>query len=240
MRRAWVEDDTLKSTAPGQRVRLDDDAVHHLKRVLRLRPGDGVELFDGSGRVARGILEEGGAVLIEEVHEASPPLPPLVLAQALVRGPKLEEVVRRATELGASTLRVFEAERSNAPSLRLDRLERVAQQAARQAERAFVPALVGPCSLGELLEEVRAFPGRSAMGVLGAERALSTLLTGDERFRSRGLLVVVGPEGGLSSDEQQRLREAGCEPVAIGVHVLRTETAGLAALACAQVAAGAL
>lgn len=240
MRRAWVEQDRLSGAAAGERVELPDDAAHHLTKVLRLPPGAAVELFDGGGRVARGVLTDDGAVLLEEVGTASPALPPLVVAQALVRGPKLEEVVRRATELGASEVRVFQAERSNAPSVRVDRLERVVQQAARQAERAFVPALLGPASFGELLELVRGFPGLAVMGVVGAARPLSTRLVGDARFSAGGLLVVIGPEGGLSPSEQRDLEEAGCEPVALGVHVLRTETASLAALACAQVAAGSL
>ncbi len=240
MRRAWVEQDELSGVGPGDRVTLPDDAAHHLRRVLRLSPGDDVELFDGGGRVVRGRLRADGAVDVLALQEAVRPLPALVIAQALVRGPKLEEVVRRATELGASEVLVFEAERSNAPSLRLDRLGRVAQQAARQAERAFVPALVGPHPFSRLTEAVRAFSGRAVMGVLGAERPLSALLASDERFRAGGLLAVVGPEGGLSPEEQRALTDAGCEPVALGVHVLRTETAGLAALACAQVAAGAL
>lgn len=240
VRRAWVEQDELSGVAPGDHVRLPEEAAHHLRRVLRLAPGDDVELFDGGGRLARGRLREDGSVEVGEVLEATPPLPPLVVAQALVRGPKLEEVARRATELGATRILVFEAERSNAPSLRLDRLERVAQQAARQAERAYVPALEGPCPFDGLLEAVRGFAGRSAMGVLGAERPLSALLAGDDGFRSRGLLVVIGPEGGLSSAEQGALLDAGCAPVGLGAHVLRTETAALAALACAQVAAGAL
>lgn len=239
MRRSWVEDGELLGVVPGDRVRLRDDAVHHLRKVLRLSLGDEIELFDGSGRVARGRLE-AGAVVVAEVELTSPPLPPVVIAQALVRGPKLEEVVRRATELGASSVHVFEAERSNAPSLRLDRLLRVAQEAARQAERAFVPSVVGPDSFASLTEAVRAFSGCAAMGVLGAEQPLSELLTSDERFREAGLLIVVGPEGGLSPDEQRALFDAGCRPVALGAHVLRTETAGLAALACAQVAAGTL
>lgn len=240
MRRAWVEQDELLGVGAGDRVRLPDEAAHHLRRVLRLAPGDEVELFDGGGRLARARLLEGGDVEILALLEASPPLPPLVVAQALVRGPKLEEVVRRATELGASGVLVFEAERSNAPSLRLDRLARVAQQAARQAERAYVPSLDGPRPFAGLLEAVRAFEGRRAMGVLGAERPLSALLSSDDAFRTGGLLVVIGPEGGLSEREQGALLDAGCEAVALGAHVLRTETAALAALSCAQVAAGAL
>lgn len=240
MRRAWVEEGELESVGPGDTVTLRDDAAHHLRKVLRLSAGDEIELFDGSGRVARGKLQSGGAVVVDEVEQTSPPLPPLVIAQALVRGSKLEEVVRRATELGASEVRVFEAERSNAPSLRLDRLSRVAQEAARQAERAFVPSVIGPQAFSVLTEQARAFPGCCAMGVLGAERPLSSLLRDEPRFREGGLLVVVGPEGGLSHLEQRALLDAGCQPVALGVHVLRTETAGLAALACAQVAAGAL
>jgi 16S rRNA (uracil1498-N3)-methyltransferase len=241
MRRAWVEPQRLTEASVGEPMPLPEEAAHHLLRVLRLAPGALVELFDGEGRVARGTLTAQGSLAVAEVRDASVALPPLVVAQALVRGPKLEEVARRCTELGASEILVYEAGRSQAPGARLDRLDRIVKEAARQCERDLVPRLSGPSSFEALVQRARGFGGVVALGVVGAARPLSSVLEGQrERFAQGGLLFVVGPEGGLALDEQARLLEAGGLSVALGAHVLRTETAGLAALACAQAAAGLL
>lgn len=238
MRRAWVDSEELSGAVVGERFALPKEASHHLERVLRLSADTEVELFDGAGGTARGRLTGDGGVRIDETGRAEAPLRPVVIAQALVRGAKLDEVVRRGTELGVARVLVFEAERSQ-PGGRLkpERLERIAREAARQAERAHVPAVEGPTSFSALLDEVRAFDGVAALGVLGAPKPLS------EALKSRddgGLLVVIGPEGGLTADEQERLAAAGAVPVALGAHVLRTETAGLAAAAAAQVVWGRL
>jgi 16S rRNA (uracil1498-N3)-methyltransferase len=235
MRRAFVDPEQLATAVAGEPLTLPKDAVHHLERVLRMREGEEVELFDGDGRLVRARLLAQGQVHVEEVSRASAPLPALVLAQARVRGPKLEEVVRRGAELGVAEVMIFDAERSQAPAARLDRLERVAQQAARQAERAYVPSLAMG-SFDDVIAAAGSFEGTCAFGVVGAERALSEVLR--EAGGQGALLVVVGPEGGLSPAEQERLAAAGALPVGLGAHVLRTETAGLAALCAAQVAAG--
>ncbi|MFZ9889752.1 MAG: RsmE family RNA methyltransferase [Myxococcota bacterium] len=236
MRRAFVGEIGLAGRQRGEQVQLPPDAAHHLERVLRLLPGTPVELFDGEGLVAGARLLGGGIVELDGVAPAPALLPPLVVAQAAVRGPKLEEVVRRGTELGASAFQVFQAERSNTPAPRLDRLERVVQQAARQAERAQVPSLTGPSTFSQLVDEVRAARGVVVVGALGAPRALSEVLADHPHFRGEGMMVVIGPEGGLAPRELRDLEEAGAVTVRLGVHVLRTETASLAALACAQAA----
>lgn len=240
MRRAFVGDLGLEGRQRGEKIQLPADAAHHLERVLRLLPGTQVELFDGEGLVAAARLLGGGEVELEQVAPAAALLPPLVVAQAAVRGPKLEEVVRRGTELGASAFLVFDAERSNSPAPRLDRLERVVQQAARQAERAQVPPLLGPHPFPQLVDEVRAARGVVVVGALTATRALSEVLAHHADFRREGMMVIIGPEGGLAPRELDALEEAGAVTVRLGVHVLRTETAALAALACAQAALASL
>lgn len=244
MRRTHVEPGALDGLGPGSVLSLSKDASHHLQRVLRLPVGAPVELFDGAGTVAQGRLLDGAPARVEllEVRAAVRELPPLVVAQALVRGPKLEEVVRRSTELGASAVWLFEARRSvvDAERMRADRLLRIAREAARQCERVDLPELVGPLSFERLLEEVRGFTGVAAMGVVGAEQPLSRVLANDERAGAGGALVVVGPEGGLDPDEVRQLAEAGALPARLGPHVLRTETAGLVGLAGALAALGRL
>ncbi|MBI1948478.1 MAG: 16S rRNA (uracil(1498)-N(3))-methyltransferase [Deltaproteobacteria bacterium] len=240
LRRAWVEPAVLEGAA-GTLV-LPAAAAHRLLRVLRLPDGELVELFDGTGRVARGTLQAPGQLVDVTVHAADDALPPLVVVQAVTRADKLELVVQKGTELGASSFVLFDAERGQVQlkdraDKRVERLVRVAADAARQAGRARVPAVAPPERLAAVAERVSAFPGLSVIGVIGAERALSEVLAADARV-ARGLMVVVGPEGGLTDAERERLRAAGATEVRLGAFVLRTETAALAALAAAQAALG--
>ncbi len=237
----------IADVVDGGEVALPDDVAHRFVRVLRLKDGDVIEVFDGAGAAVRGALIVGPPARLVDAslvaHDAA--LPPLVVAQAVVKTDKLEQVVQRATELGASSVLLFEARRGvvkmgDKAAARVLRLARVAEDAARQCERARVPEVLGPISVVELSARVRAFAGVAAQGVLHAPRALSDVLAADPRFESGGLLIVVGPEGGLDDDEVRALREAGAIDVALGVHVLRTETAALAALAAAQAVVGRL
>ncbi|MDQ3036501.1 MAG: RsmE family RNA methyltransferase, partial [Myxococcota bacterium] len=139
--------------AAGARLELDLDAARHV-RVLRLRAGDRVVLFDGRGLDADAVLEqvEPGLVTcaIERLHPRTGHGARVVLVQALPKGSKLEEIVRAATEAGATAIHLAIAERSIArpdedrARGRLDRLSKIAQEAARQSERAELPAIVPP------------------------------------------------------------------------------------------------
>lgn len=253
MRRAFVDPSVLAAASTsGASLTLPADAAHRFFRVLRLPDGEQVELFDGSGRLLRGRLRAPDSLEGVEVHAADDALPPLVVAQALVKTDKLELVVQKGTELGASAFVLFDAERGQVDwqdrdkgkarsegkaERRLERLGRIAGEAARQAGRARVPTVSGPESLSALAARVQAFTGVAVVGVPGAEAPLSEVLAADAR-RGQGLLVVVGPEGGLSPAELERLRAAGAIEVRLGAFVLRTETAALAALAAAQAALG--
>lgn len=241
MRRAVV-DPSLWADLEGGALRLPAEAAHRFFRVLRLAEGTEVELFDGAGRVARGRLQAPDRLEELRFVDVDELLPPLVVAQAVVKTDKLEWVVQKGTELGAAAFVLFDAERGQVDwkdkaDKRVERLGRIAADAARQAGRARVPTVTGPESLAALCERVRTFSGVAAVGVPGAEAALSEVLAGDVR-RAQGLLAVVGPEGGLSPAEIERLVAAGAVAVRLGAFVLRTETAALAALAAAQAALG--
>lgn len=242
MRRSFIDSTLLSTLEVGAELVLPKEASHHLLRVLRLRAGDEVEVFDGEGRVARGrvVADSPARLLVLETAAEARVLPPIVLAQAAVRGSKLDEVVRRSTELGASALWVFQAERSvvDGSFKKADRVLRIAREAARQSERSVVPALDGPLAFSELCTRVAAFPGVAAFGALGATAAYSETLSNDAAFPQSGTMFVVGPEGGLSEFEQSALQEAGAVPVRLGPHVQRTETAGLSGIAAALCALG--
>lgn len=243
-RRAMVEPALLEGVEADDVIALPREVAHYFTRVLRLVDGEEVSLLDGEGRVIDGALVTGDApgVRVRAARVVDDPLPPLVVYQALVRGAKLDEVVQRATELGADRVVVFRAERSNVPTTacKLDRLARVAQDATRQSRRTRALKVSGVLTLAQVCDELARVDAPTLVCVVGAERAASGILSADVRTRTNGARFVIGPEGGLSDDERAVLVAAGATPCALGAHVLRTETAGLAALAAAQAALGAL
>ena len=211
---------------------LPHDVAHRFQRVLRLQDGAAVELFDGTGRILAGTLA-GGALTDVVVREGDDGLPALVVAQAVTKTEELELVIKKGTELGASRFLLVDCARGQVhlgdrAEKRVDRLLRVADDAARQCGRVTTPSVEGPVDVTSLALQIKAFPGVAVVGVVGASAPLSEALAGQAE---RGVLIVVGPEGGFDPAEIARLVDAGAVAVRLGVHVLRTETAALAALA---------
>lgn len=239
--RAMLPQGVLADAAPGAVLGLPKDVAHRFTRVLRLAPGAAVVLLDGQGRVVHGTLA-GDAVQVDRVEDTPAPDAPLVVLQAVVRMAKLEQVAQRATEAGADHITLFDAARGNVKlgdkaAKKRERLVRIAQDATRQSLRARGPRVDGPIAFTALLDQVRAFEGVVVLGVLGAHPPLSAVLRDTDAF-ARGMAVVIGPEGGLAPDEIDALTRAGAVPCRMGRHVMRTETAAVAALTIAQVAGG--
>lgn len=194
---------------------LAAEDAHHLTRVLRLRDGDPLVLCDGAGRWRPGRLVRGSAVPDGDVVVEARPSPPVTVAVALTKGERPEVAVQKLSELGVDRVVPFEAARSVArwdgdrAARHVERLRKVAREAAMQSRRAFLP------EVGELatFEAVAALPGAAL-----ADRA----------GRPPSLLwpaLLVGPEGGWTDEE----RGAGLPAVGLGPQVLRAETAAMAA-----------
>lgn len=217
----------------GGIVRLDAAQTKHA-RVLRLREGDRVVLFDGRGAEADASITSLG----EEVScEAEPPRaivharPRVVLCQCLPKGGKLEDIVRATTELGVTAVHLVTSARS-VPRLegeriakRLDRLARVAVEAARQSGRNDVPDVLAPAPLDEVLARA---PNDAARLVLapGAEGSIESIPED-----ARSAWIVIGPEGGLEPGELDGARARGFTIAGLGATVLRVETAAPVAVA---------
>jgi len=220
--------------AAGEIV-LDAAQARHA-RVLRLREGDRVVLFDGRGAEADATItaiDEGGVRCEAGAPRAIPHAgPPVVLCQCLPKGGKLEDIVRACTELGVSAVHLVASERS-VPRLdpgrvdkRLERLARVAVEAARQSGRSDVPDVLAPAPLDEVL---RRAPGDAARVAFAPEGGapLSEACGAD----ALSAWVLVGPEGGLSPGELERAQALGWAAVGLGPGVLRVETAAPVAVA---------
>ena len=217
----------------GDELEVAGEDGHHLARVLRLRVGEPVTVADGSGgwrpyRVAEvGAPGPGGTgVRLEAAGDADrePVLPPrLAVAFALTKGDKPELVVQKLTELGVDRIVPVVAERSVArPSAAraetsLDRWERIVREAARQCRRATLPVVEPLAPLAKLAGH----PGLVVAERGGGPAQALTSPPGGE------ILAVVGPEGGLTAGEVETLAPWG--RLGLGPHVLRAETAAVAA-----------
>jgi 16S rRNA (uracil1498-N3)-methyltransferase len=223
----------------GAQITLEGNAASHVTRVLRLRVGQALTLFNGKGGEHAASIDKahGGEVTVSvgehaAVERESPF--PLTLAQGISRGERMDLVVQKATELGVSRLVPLLTERS---VVRLD-----AQQADRKFNhwRAVAIAACEQCGRNRLPDvalptQLRGFL-RQAMG--GGTRLLlspeATRRIEDIPRPEAGATVLIGPEGGLSDEEQQDAQAAGFTAVRLGPRILRTETAAIAAITLLQ------
>lgn len=219
----------------GGQVTLDESASRHV-RVLRLRVGEELLLFDGRGRAAPARLESVGEQI---VCKAEPPSASeerrvrLVLMLAVPKGSKLDDCVRMATELGVDEVALMLTERTvprwdpERERSRIDRLTRIASEAAAQCERNDVPIVRAPRPYTDWLDEMPT----GACGVLFGARAKGALKL---EFIPQQLWCALGPEGGFTDGEINRFERAGFSVASLGARVLRVETAVPAALAIVQ------
>ncbi len=219
--------------AGAPRVELTPEQARHLVAVLRLQPGAAIEVFDGRGARYRAVLGEGelelGPALSADARQLD-----VVLVQALARGEKMDLVVQKATELGAARIVPLASERAvvrleeGRARARAGRWRRIAQEAARQCGRADVPGVDEPCGWDDVLSLLHEDTGRRGLLLDPSSRELRL---GEAARGAPRLLLAVGPEGGFSAPERERAVGEGLLAVSLGRRVLRSETAGLAALA---------
>jgi 16S rRNA (uracil1498-N3)-methyltransferase len=230
----------LDGAGPGDVVRLTGAEARHAAVVRRVRPGEELEVVDGDGVRVRGTAETlaPDEVAVRVAHRAVEPVPAVavVLVQALAKGDRDELAVEAATELGVDAVQPWQAERSvsvwSGPKVErgVERWSAVAEAAAKQSRRARVPAVRPLLRGADLVAATRAATAAGGAVVVldgsAAEplRAVRLPTTGE-------VLIVVGPEGGLTVREVAALAGAGAAVARLGPHVLRTSTAGPVAVA---------
>jgi 16S rRNA (uracil1498-N3)-methyltransferase len=220
----------LSDTAPPAVVRLDADEAHHARRVLRLNPGDAVELFDGDGRRGTGELlgwAGGASVKLHGVTHHPRPTPALDLAVAIPKGPRADEMVNQLGQLGVDRLTPLRAERTVVDPRpgKIEKFQRAAVESARQCGRNYLMEVAPAATLGSLLREAYGVKLMAAPGG-GDPVALPERLR-----RAARVLVLIGPEGGWTDEELAAARDGGAEAWSLGANVLRIEAAACAAAA---------
>ncbi len=230
----WVE--SLEGLSPGGRVAVEGDEAHQAGAVRRIRVGEPVALTDGRGTTVIGGVAETGkrrlVVAADQIETVPEPIPRFIVVQALPKGDRGELAVEVLTEIGAATIVPWAAERSVAvwrgerADKALARWRSTAREAAKQARRAWFPEVVALASTSEVAALVEA----ATVAVVlheSADQGLAEVAVPEDG----SVLVVVGPEGGLTDVELATLRGAGASVVRLGGEVLRTSTAGVAAVA---------
>jgi 16S rRNA (uracil1498-N3)-methyltransferase len=224
----------------GAELALPAQAAEHVARVLRLNAGDPLTLFNGDGNdyeasiVTVGKREVMVRIASRQMPNNESPLP-LTLAQGVARGDKMDLIVQKATELGVVRIVPLLTERSEVKldaaraEKRLAHWRAVAASACEQSGRARVPVVAPALPLSAWLDGL-VEDGALRLALLPEATRASREL----RFSGSGGVLVVGPEGGLGKRDIAALRAAGFDGLRLGPRILRTETAGLAALAALQ------
>ena len=229
---------TQHDLASGAALPLDEGQSRYLAAVMRLAVGDEVAVFNGRDGEWRATLASVGkrAVVLTALSQSRPQTvgPDVDLIVALVKRGPLETIIEKATELGVSRLRLVTTERTNADHVRLDRLRIIALEAAEQTGRLDVPQVSEPVKLERMLTDWS--PDRRLMFCDEAGDALPVL----EAVKAVGPWgILIGPEGGFSPKERDRLRAlAFTTPVSLGPRILRADTAAISALTLWQAAVG--
>jgi 16S rRNA (uracil1498-N3)-methyltransferase len=230
-RRFYVHRDSIRdgvaALAPGE--------AHHLREVLRIRSGECVEVFDGSGLTFRGEVELRGTEVfvgeLERIASQELSLFRLILAAALIKAAKFEWMIEKATELGVDEIVPLKTRHSEIKippekiGSRLERWERIVRESSKQCGRPTPPVLREPVEFDEFLKADEFSPDTR---ILFYEKAVEPWQ--GEALTSGQTIVCIGPEGGWDLDEVERAREAGYGIFALGSRILRAETAAIAAV----------
>ncbi len=245
MRRFFVEKENIET---NRVVLTDKDDVHHIVKVLRLEKGDEISVSDGEeweylAEITYTSKDRCEARIIDKQRFAREPSLRVTLFQGIPKQGKMEIVIQKGTELGVETIvpvfmdRTVVSEKGNIEK-KLQRWRKVAAEAAKQCRRGIVPEVELPVKTAEMIKRFSSydaviFPYENEENTTmkKALRNLSCSWQEDETGIRKNLAVIIGPEGGFSDSEAKDIEKSGALPVSLGKTTLRTETAGIAAIA---------
>jgi 16S rRNA (uracil1498-N3)-methyltransferase len=218
----------------GEEIWLDEDTARHIVQVLRMQPGEKIQLTDGKGHVAIASVAQTGkkkcSVLVEAVTSHREKTPSLHLAVAFTKNTSRNEwLLEKATELGVTTIIPLLATRSERERIRHDRWKNILMSAILQSQQYHLPELTDLQTLKQVLQTYAAVP----------QKLIGHCITEHERFPiskillpKKETLILIGPEGDFTEDEVKECIGANFAGISMGTTRLRTETAAMAACAC--------
>lgn len=226
----------------NSQARVKDEEYRHMTKVLRQKPGQEIVVFDGMGNEYQGVIEELGkeeAVIRLGQHRWLPreSRVDLWLVQGIPKGEKMEFIIQKNTELGVKGFFPLEADRTivkledKKKNDRQKRWQKVAAEAAKQCKRAYVPRVTPIHTLREFLAGISGKSIILAPWEEGGQPLKQVLLSKAEKeCYDYKVYIMIGPEGGWEMREIDLIKKSGGIPVSLGPRILRTETAGLAAV----------
>ncbi len=243
MQRYFLDADAFS----GDQVRFTGDELHHISRVMRFSAGDQVIACNDRGQTllvefTQVNKDEAFAHVVEELAENRELPVEITLAQGLAKGEKMDMIVQKATEMGATFIIPFTSSRTivklndKKESNRLVRWQKIAKEAAEQAHRNRIPEISEIITYKELLGVGQDYD----LALIAYEQEhqakladlLNSLVVGNDSLSvGKRIIVVIGPEGGFSEEEVAQAVEHSFHSISLGKRILRTETAGIAALA---------
>jgi 16S rRNA (uracil1498-N3)-methyltransferase len=234
----------VKQRANDNRFIIDEEDRHHIVKVMRMQLGDQIICVDQDGKQAVCALAEitDTSVVADVVQwkEIASELPiSITIASGLPKGDKLEWIIQKGTELGAHQFLPFSAARSvvkwdeKKATKKIDRWQKIAKEAAEQSHRAFLPEVFNSISFKELLTKSKDFNYKLVAFEEESRNGETAVFASTLRKMNKGdsLLLVFGPEGGLTDEEVQQLKNNDFAVCGLGPRILRTETAPLYTLA---------
>lgn len=227
----------------GDSVTLNTNAANHVSRVLRLKTGDSLTLFNGDGNdyAARITLADRNRVSVEiesqQVNDTESPLS-VTLIQGICRNQRMDLLIQKSTELGVQRISPAQCERSVSKIAggkqvkKAEHWQNIAVSACEQCGRARLPEIAEPCDLAAAINRLSSGTARLMLDPNG-DSSLSEALSTD-----KPVALLIGPEGGLSPQEIEMAVSNGFKRIRLGPRVLRTETAPITALSIIQFLAG--
>lgn len=234
MRRFFID----QASVSGDSATITDQEARHISTVLRLKPGEAIELFDGTGLVYQTeILSINKSTIKAKIverrcHQEQAPF--LHLAQALVKGKKMDLIIQKATELGVASFQPVVTQHCDIKSLpngQTDRWQRISLEACKQCNRP-TPMRFHPTVS---FDQFAALADKSATKIIFWENdSTSPALTQQFIAHNQQALILIGPEGGFTEDEVRTAIQQGFISTTLGPRILRAETAAIAAISIVQ------
>ena len=231
---------SLEETFTKETVEIVGEDVNHIKNVLRMKPGEEIQISNGKEKeyicTIQSMEKDKIIAKIADIIGTTSELPAkITLFQGLPKGDKVEYIIQKAVELGVYRIVLVDTKRTvvkldeKKASKKMERYNAIALSAAKQAKRSIIPKVEGVLSLKEALKDAQELdeiliPYENAEGISYAREVVKNLK------EKESIGVFIGPEGGFAEEEVEKAKEQGAKCITLGKRILRTETAALTAL----------